>query len=377
MTATATRNGNGHGLAVVDEPRTEVLHAKSFTFQDMQQMSQVAFRSQMFGKMTEPQILMLMMIADSEKRHPIQALMMYDIVEGKPSIKPTAAIAKFQAVGGEVKWLVTTDTECTGVFTHHKLCPEGLKVTFTIKDAMRAGLAGKDNWKKYPEDCLLARVSIRGPKRVAPGALLGLYDPEDYEHADEMTVTIAEQTTRAALVEKMKGKLENNPKGDPTEESVIDVTATPAPTPKVEAKPEPAKATEPHKDDRSEMRRWVDEMIANANHEISGYAPNQKPIGYKAATNYLIDELFKRNSDLKRASHLKPDGELDMPKIGRSLNTIWGVDCVTIQDIIGQYLAARVAEVIPQETVDAARQTSMLGDFDDMEGVEEVPAKAN
>ncbi|MEM3714869.1 MAG: hypothetical protein QXF82_07980, partial [Nitrososphaeria archaeon] len=47
--------------------------------------------------------------------------------------------------------------------------------TFTIEDAIRAGVVGKDNWKKYPKSMLFARCMSAGGKIHMPEILMGVY----------------------------------------------------------------------------------------------------------------------------------------------------------------------------------------------------------
>jgi len=53
--------------------------------------------------------------------------------------------------------------------------------SFTIEEAKAAGLAGKDNWKKYTSDMLFARAISRGTRRFAPGVFGGspVYTPDE------------------------------------------------------------------------------------------------------------------------------------------------------------------------------------------------------
>lgn len=52
---------------------------------------------------------------------------------------------------------------------------------FTIQEAKDAGLAHKDNWKKYTSDMLFARAISRGARRFAPGIFGGspVYTPDE------------------------------------------------------------------------------------------------------------------------------------------------------------------------------------------------------
>jgi hypothetical protein len=50
---------------------------------------------------------------------------------------------------------------------------------FSIQDATLAGLMMKDNWAKYPKQCLYARASTIGAKRIADDLIYGAYTPDE------------------------------------------------------------------------------------------------------------------------------------------------------------------------------------------------------
>lgn len=52
---------------------------------------------------------------------------------------------------------------------------------FTFKDAARAGLANKDNWKNYPRNCLFARALANGVRFYCPDAACGWHVAEEYQ----------------------------------------------------------------------------------------------------------------------------------------------------------------------------------------------------
>lgn len=60
---------------------------------------------------------------------------------------------------------------------------EAGRASFTIDDAKRAGLTGKDNWKNYPEDLLFARALGRAQRRFAPDVFgQPVYTPEELDN---------------------------------------------------------------------------------------------------------------------------------------------------------------------------------------------------
>ena len=62
------------------------------------------------------------------------------------------------------------------------------RVSLTWADVQRAGWAEKDNWKKMPKIMMWNRTLVIGARRVAPGALLGMYEAS--EMADIQNTTI-------------------------------------------------------------------------------------------------------------------------------------------------------------------------------------------
>lgn len=79
---------------------------------------------------------------------------------------------------------------------------------FTIQEAKDAGLAGKDNWKRYTSDMLFARAISRGARRFAPGIFGGspVYTPDEmgvdtdedgYIEGESVTIEDPENETNA------------------------------------------------------------------------------------------------------------------------------------------------------------------------------------
>lgn len=144
---------------------------------DMERMAEAAAKSGMFGFKTREQVLTIMAVAQAEGLHPARALQEYEIVQGRPTLRSAAMLARFQAAGGKVRWVKSTDKECEAVFSH----PAGgeLSVRWDMARAASAGLAGKPNWKQYPAQMLRARCITEGVRAVFPGCIGGFYAPEE------------------------------------------------------------------------------------------------------------------------------------------------------------------------------------------------------
>jgi hypothetical protein len=146
---------------------------------DIEKMAGAIAKSKMFGMKTTEEAFALMLIAQAEGMHPAIAARDYHVIQGRPTLKADAMLARFQAAGGKVQWDVYTDQEVTGTFSH----PAGgsLKLTWTFAQAKQIGLTGKDNWKNYPRAMLRARCLSEGIRTVYPGCVVGTYTPEETE----------------------------------------------------------------------------------------------------------------------------------------------------------------------------------------------------
>lgn len=148
----------------------------------IQIMATAVAKSGLFGVKTPEQAMALMLIAQAEGSHPAIAARDYHVIQGRPALKADAMLARFQQAGGKVQWDIYTDTEVKATFSH----PAGGSITlaWTIEQAKRIGIAGKDNWKNYPRAMLRARVISEGIRTVYPGCVVGVYTPEEVQDFD-------------------------------------------------------------------------------------------------------------------------------------------------------------------------------------------------
>jgi hypothetical protein len=146
-------------------------------FEQTQLMAEAIAKSKLFGIQTAEQALALGLLCQAEGRHPAEAARDYHIIGGKPSLKSDAMLARFQQAGGKVEWHEYTHEAVSGTFTH----PQGatLRVTWTTKDAERAGLGSNPTWKKFPRQMLRARCISEAVRSIYPAVLSGCYAPEE------------------------------------------------------------------------------------------------------------------------------------------------------------------------------------------------------
>ena len=122
----------------------------------------------------------------------------YDIIQQRPAKKAEAMLRDFLAAGGKVEWQSLDDTCAKAKFSH----PQGGSVTieWDTARARRAGLDGKDMYKKFPRQMLRSRVVSEGVRTVFPAATSGMYVPEEVrDMAPEPAPTVTIDSTAEEL----------------------------------------------------------------------------------------------------------------------------------------------------------------------------------
>ena len=148
---------------------------------EMDRMAAAIADSGLFGITNKTQALALMIVAQAENRHPGSVAAEYHIIQNRPALKADAMLARFQQAGGCVEWVTYTDTKVAGKFSHSVNSPTPVLIEWTLEQATKAGLTGKDNWKKYPRAMLRARVVSEGVRTVYPAVCVGVYTPEEVQ----------------------------------------------------------------------------------------------------------------------------------------------------------------------------------------------------
>lgn len=117
---------------------------------------------------------------------PMQSLAQIHVIEGKPSIAAELMRALILREGHELWVEESSPTRCTVVGKRAGSTRES-KVTWTLDDAKRAGLDGKQNWRKYPGDMLFARATAKLARALFPDVIAGMsYSVEELTDGDTL-----------------------------------------------------------------------------------------------------------------------------------------------------------------------------------------------
>jgi hypothetical protein len=152
----------------------------------VERMAVAVAKSNLFGVKTSDQAMALMLIAQAEGMHPAIAARDYHVINGRPTLKADAMLARFQAAGGKVEWGDYTDQRVIGTFSH----PKGGSVTieWTVEMGRKAGLLGNQTWTKYPRQMLRSRCISEGIRTVFPGVVVGTYSEEEGQDMAPQTI---------------------------------------------------------------------------------------------------------------------------------------------------------------------------------------------
>lgn len=129
---------------------------------------------------------------------PRQAIWSMHVIDGKPNMSADlmAAVCSRSPL---CEYLMPTVMLPTRVeyAAKRRGWPSEVRMSFTLEDAQRAGLAGRDNWRKYPMAMLKARCLAMICRATWPDLLAGVYDPDELAPASASESPVRVEPTRA------------------------------------------------------------------------------------------------------------------------------------------------------------------------------------
>src|SRR5690606_28625265 len=111
---------------------------------------------------------------------PMQALRGLHVVEGRPVLSADliVGLVKKHPACKYFRLVESTDERAT-YETLREGDPEPTRITWTIQQATKAGLTGRNNWRAHPAAMLRARASAALARAVYPDVAMGIYDPDE------------------------------------------------------------------------------------------------------------------------------------------------------------------------------------------------------
>lgn len=155
-------------------------------YSDIRVMAADVYKAKMFNLQTPEAAMSLMLLAQAEGIHPMNALRQFHILhDGRPSMRADTMLAKYRMKGGKVEWLTQADDR---VAQRGRWTFEGqvIEIGFTMAEAIQAGYTSAtpkpgSGWHRDPAAMLRARTISRACRMLAPEIVVGLYTPEEME----------------------------------------------------------------------------------------------------------------------------------------------------------------------------------------------------
>jgi hypothetical protein len=202
--------------------------------------------------------------------------------------------------------LITSDDK-VATYVTKRSGSEPVTLSFTIEEAKKANLLGKDNWRNYPAAMLRARASSALARAVYPDLTAGIYDPDEIGAPSPGRGT---QESVAAPTAAEKPRLSSGEMQLKAADVVIDVPRVVVEDDEVSAPEEPATGessfkTEPEwsDEDPGEKQRIKEDMFKLATFRsgsLKGQFVEAAPISY-------IQQALRH---MEKAKSPRPDDEL-------------------------------------------------------------------
>jgi hypothetical protein len=234
------------------------------------QMGEWISKSGLFGCEKAEQGMVLAMTAYAERRPVTDICRRYHIMDGKLSMKSEAMLAEFNQRGGVHFWKKSDNKEAILLLTSGQF--QKFEVSYTIQDAERAGLCGKDGamrqaqnkpggWQRNPDAMLRARCVSKGVRMVDPGVVVGVYTPEEVgdmriEQAHDAPVKSllsAAPVARVIEAEVLPPSVDTPANSEAIEAEKVE----PPKEKKTKKEPKPESITAPAKSQGEELRDFV------------------------------------------------------------------------------------------------------------------------
>lgn len=177
----------------------------------------------------------------------MQSLAQINVIKGRPAISAQALRGLVLSQGHEIAYEEQTTTRCVVAGRRHG-SDRWTMVTWTMDDAKRAHLAGKDNWRQYPRAMLVARATTELCRLIFADVIAGigytveeLTDGDVIDIADVNAVAAVETTIPKKRTAKRPARKEPasavRPSQPPLDPEVIDVPEPPLPGDEPESHP--------------------------------------------------------------------------------------------------------------------------------------------
>lgn len=146
-------------------------------------------------------VLVAIMYGQEIGLQPMQSIQSIYVVNGRPTISAQLWVALARRAGHKIRVREETDESCTVEVERADDPGRPTVVTYTLEQAKKARLNGKDVWQQHPAAMLYARAVSTACRRACPEIALGFGDELEREQPETkptLAQVAAERTDRSA-----------------------------------------------------------------------------------------------------------------------------------------------------------------------------------
>lgn len=199
---------------------------------DIKEMAQMLFASGCFNGQDVAKACLKIVAGMEYGFTPYIAMTGIHIIEGKPTLSSNLVAAAIKRSGRyDYRVKKMTDEGCS-IEMFEKGVSLGIS-SFTMKDAEKAGLEGKQNWNKYPRQMCFARTITEAARTFAPDIFGGpVYTPEDFDVATNGNEIVEGQVveSEAPKASASDAPVVAQPQPDAKQDAPVATAADPTPS---------------------------------------------------------------------------------------------------------------------------------------------------
>lgn len=220
---------------------------------------------------------------------PMASLRAIHVVKGKPILSADAMVAIVLGRGACEYFVCVEETDAAVTYETKRVnSPRAIRATWTMKDAERAGLAGGDNWRKYPRAMMKARCKAGLARDVYPDVLAGCYEEGEAHEAGIVDPAQVAGAIDAPSVERIVPPKAAEPEVDPWTAFLADLATVPGAAQFAEAFGEP-------------VATWTEEHVLKVCIDIIVEHENRKALNEALGTwSAIIDRHAKGSTRIAK-----------------------------------------------------------------------------
>ncbi len=228
---------------------------------------------------------------------PMQSLAKIAVIKGRASLTAEAQRSLILARGHEL-WLEESTTT-RAIAAGRRVGSDRVgRVTWTLDDAKRAGIAGGQNWRSYPREMLVARATAALARQMFADVIGGLAAAEELEGQENGVAAVVETVEAPKTRRRSRPSTAPAPLSQDAEQSLPPIPPTPPP----DLQPDPPPGDEPLATDAQKRRIFA--LMRN----VGVPDDRDRRLAYVA---HIIGHPIESSNDLTRveAGHVIDDLE--------------------------------------------------------------------